>query len=83
MHLGSIRFCLVLQVNVGVIGFILYDKLMQHTEIEINKCPVLRNVQALLLNQSLATIPLAHMKEVSFCLLWGYIWNCVLKILYS
>lgn len=66
MHLGTIRLSLALQVNAGVIWFILYDKLMQHPEIEINKSPVLRNVHTLLLNQSLAAIPLAHMKKCPF-----------------
>lgn len=81
MHLGAIRFALVLQINDGVIWFIFYDKLIQHPEIEINKVPFLRNVLALLLNQSLASIPMEHMKEVSFFLPQEYSWNCVLKIL--
>lgn len=80
MHLGTIRFGLALQINVSVIWFIFYDKLMQHPEIEINKAPFLRNILALLLNQSLASIPMEHMK-VSFFLLQEYFWNWVLKIL--
>lgn len=39
---------------------------MQHSEIEINKSQVLRNVHTLLLNQILATPPLAHMRKCHF-----------------